>query len=46
MSIHEAAPVRRAEALHALAAILVRGHLVVPTCLIAAYKVPQCGGAP
>ena len=36
MSIGEAVPARRAKALHALAANLVRGHLVVPTCLIAA----------
>lgn len=36
MSIHEAVPGRRAEALRALAANLVGGHLVVPTCVIAA----------
>ena len=36
MSIREAVPSRRAEALVALAANLVGGHLVVPTYLIAA----------
>jgi len=36
MIIHEAAPARRAQALSALAANPVRGHLAVPTCLIAA----------
>jgi hypothetical protein len=36
MSIHEAVPGRRAEALRALAANLVGGHLVVPTYVIAA----------
>jgi len=36
MTIHEAVPGRRAEALRALAANLVGGHLVVPTYVIAA----------
>src|SRR5215472_2798770 len=38
MTIHEAMPARRAEAPRALAANLVGGHLVVPTCLIAARQ--------
>jgi hypothetical protein len=47
MSIREAVPSRRAEALVALAANLVGGHLVVPTYLIAAEADvhPKRGGA-